>query len=188
MGNELRLVLAEPYPPAVFELARSLNPRLLPEGFEPRSARLREALALLPPDARRDLVYLGAAVGSVPVAELLGWLHEMEFTSAERDVVAAGSRPSTWRPLHEARTPAEIARAARGVPVEIVALAGGDNARRWIEELRHVTLEIDGRDLLAAGVPEGPEIGRRLQLALDRKLDGTLDGGGRDAELAAALG
>lgn len=187
MGNEMRLVLAEPFPPAVFELARSLNPRLLPEGFEPRSSRLREALALLPPDGRLDLVVLGAAVVGLGVSELLGWLHDLEFTSTERDVIAAGSRPSTWRPLHEARTPAEIARAARGVPVEVVALAGGDNARRWIEELRHVALEIDGRDLLAAGVPEGPEIGRRLQVALDRKLDGTLEGGGREAELAAAL-
>ena len=122
------------------------------------------------------------------MAELLGWLHDLEFTSAERDVVAAGSRPRRGGRCTRRARPAEIARAARGVPVEIVALAGGDNARRWIEELRHVTLEIDGRDLLAAGVPEGPEIGRRLQLALDRKLDGTLEGGGREAELAAALG
>ena len=36
-------------------------------------------------------------------------------------------------------------------------------------------LEIDGRDLLAAGIPEGPEIGARLQRTLDRKLDGEID-------------
>ena len=70
-------------------------------------------------------------------------------------------------------------------PAEAVALVGGDNARRWLDELRHVRLEIDGRDLLAAGIPEGPEIGARLARALDRKLDGEVSG--RDEELAAAL-
>lgn len=187
MGNEVRLALLEPDPSTVFEIARSLNAHLLPAAFEPRPAGVGEALDMLPPEGRRDLVVLARCVAPMDVADLLAWLDDMEFTSAERDVVAAGSRPSTWRPLREARTAAEIARAARGVPIEVVALAGGGNARRWIEELRHVRLEIDGRDLLAAGVPEGPEIGRRLQAALDRKLDGTLDGGGREAELAAAL-
>jgi tRNA nucleotidyltransferase (CCA-adding enzyme) len=60
-----------------------------------------------------------------------------------------------------------------------------DSARRWLDELRHLTLEIDGEDVLAAGVPEGPEIGRALDGALARKLDGEVVG--RDAELAAAL-
>ena len=119
------------------------------------------------------------------VRELLGWLDRMGFTAAERDVVGAASRLSTGAPLRAAVTPAEIARAARGAPVEAVALAGGPNARRWLDELRHVRLEITGDDLLAAGVPQGPEIGERLRRALDRKLDGELRG--RDAELAAAL-
>ena len=47
-------------------------------------------------------------------------------------------------------------------------------------------LEIGGEDLLAAGVAQGPEIGRRLARTLARKLDGEL-AGGRDAELADAL-
>jgi tRNA nucleotidyltransferase (CCA-adding enzyme) len=187
MGNEIRLALAEPDPTAVFDIAHSLNARLLPHGFTTRPPGLSDALSLLPPEGRRDLVILAACVGAIPPAELLAWLHRLEFTAAERDVVAAGSRPSTWRPLREARTPAQVARAARGAPIEVVALAGGDNARRWIEDLRHVGLEIDGRDLLSAGIPEGPEVGRRLQAALDLKLDGKLAGGGRDAELAAAL-
>jgi tRNA nucleotidyltransferase (CCA-adding enzyme) len=186
MGNEVRLALLEPDPPAVFDIAHSLNPRLLPRGFTTRPPGVSDALALLPPDGRRDLVILAACVGAIPPAELLPWLHRLEFTAAERDIVAAGSRPSTWRPLREARTPSQIARAARGAPVEVVALAGGENARRWLQELRHVRLEINGRDLLAAGIPEGPEVGRRLQAALDRKLDGLLYGG-REAELAAAL-
>jgi tRNA nucleotidyltransferase (CCA-adding enzyme) len=116
---------------------------------------------------------------------LLRWLDDMGFTAADRDVVAAASRFVTGAPLRAARTSAEIARAARGAPIEAVALAGGDNARRWIDELRHVRLEIDGHDLMAAGILEGPEVGERLQRALDRKLDGEISG--RDEELAAAL-
>ena len=87
---------------------------------------------------------------------LLAWLDEMGFTGPDRDTVAAASRYSTGAPLRAARTPAEIARAARGAPLEAVALAGGENARRWIDDLRHVRLEITGDDLLAAGVPQGP--------------------------------
>ena len=88
-------------------------------------------------------------------------------------------------PLHAARTPSEIARAARGAPLEAVALAGGEAARRWLEDLRHVRLAITGDDLLAAGVPRGPEVGERLRRALDAKLDGRAPD--RDAELRAAL-
>jgi tRNA nucleotidyltransferase (CCA-adding enzyme) len=185
IGAEVRLALAEPDPRAVFEVAAGLNDALLPDGFAPRPRGLDEALALLPPDGRRDLVVLAACTAGMDARALLEWLDRLAFPARDRDVVAAASRASTLEPLRRARSAAEIARAARGAPVEAVALAGGENARRWIEELRHVRLEIDGEDLLAAGVPEGPEVGERLRRALDRKLDGEVDG--REAELAAAL-
>jgi len=74
-------------------------------------------------------------------------------------------------------------------PVEAVALAGAlgapEPARRWLAELRGVRLEVDGGDLLAAGVPEGPAIGAGLAAALARKRDGAI--GGRPQELAAAV-
>jgi tRNA nucleotidyltransferase (CCA-adding enzyme) len=186
LGDELRLALREPEPLAALAHAHELNARLLPPGFDPAPRKLQEALELLPPDGRADLVTLAACCGAVDAATLVRWLDDLEFPAGDRDTVAAGSRASTYAPLHAARADSEIARAARGVPLEVVALAGGDNARRWIADLRHVRLEIDGHDLLAAGVPEGPEVGRRLQQALDAKLDGGVSG--RDAELAAALG
>ncbi len=76
---------------------------------------------------------------------------------------------------HGATEPSEPARRAAAEPV-----------RRWLDDLRHVTLQIDGDDLLAAGLPRGPEIGRRLAATLDLVLDGEL-GPDRDAQLAAAL-
>jgi tRNA nucleotidyltransferase (CCA-adding enzyme) len=48
-----------------------------------------------------------------------------------------------------------------------------------------VELEIDGDDLVAAGVPQGPAVGSGLAEALRRKLDGEISG--REAELETAL-
>lgn len=189
-GNELRLTLGEPDPARAFETLQALNPRFLPPGFVPRPRGLDDALALLPAGGRADLVRLAASCAGVSLEHLLPWLTDTGFTSAERDIVGAGSRASTIGPLSAARTPSEIHRAAAGAPPEVVALAGGDNARRWFDELRHVRLQIDGHDLVEAGVPAGPAIGDALRRALDAKLDGALPAGlePREAELAVALG
>jgi tRNA nucleotidyltransferase (CCA-adding enzyme) len=186
LGAELRLALGEPDPLAALQAVAELNPAYLPEGFDPRPRALAAALDLLPDDGRADLLTLAACTAGMDTRAMLAWLDDMGFVAAERDRVAAASRYSTGEPLRAARTNAEIARAARGAPLEAVALAGGENARRWLADLRDVGLEINGDDLLAAGVPQGPEIGARLQRALDRKLDGEI--AGREQELATALG
>ncbi len=184
-GNELRRTLAEAEPVATLAVTQALAPQLFPEGFDPRDAA--DALALLPEgEGRPGLVVLARACAAVDARELVAWLDALGFTAAERDVVAAGSRAVTLHPLRTATDAAAIARAARGAPMEVVALAGGDNARRWVEELRHVRLAIDGADLLGAGVPPGPELGARLQRALDARLNG--EAWSRDEQLGAALG
>jgi tRNA nucleotidyltransferase (CCA-adding enzyme) len=189
-GAELRLALAEPDPGAVLALLQDLNPRFLPPGFQPRPRGLADALALLPAGGRADLVRLAASCGGVSLEHLLPWLTDMGFSSAEIDVVGAGSRAATLSPLTAARTPSEIHRAAAGAPPEVVALAGGPNAEAWFSGLRDVTLSIDGHDVAAAGVPAGPGVGEALRRALEAKLDGRLDPAldPREAELAAALG
>jgi tRNA nucleotidyltransferase (CCA-adding enzyme) len=186
LGAELRLALREPDPLAALRAVRDLNPAYLPEGFDTSPRALGPALELLPERGRRDLLTLAACTARMDTRALLAWLHDMGFVAPDRDLVAASSRYSTGEPLRAARTNAQIARAARSAPIEAVALVGGENARRWLTDLRDVRLEINGDDLLAAGVPEGPEIGARLQRALDRKLDGEV--AGRREELAAALG
>ena len=162
----------------------TFNPALLPAGLHPVNPD--DALELLAGEGRRDLVILAASVAGLDVSALLAWLDDLAFPGDDRDLVAAASRASTGTPLHAAQTPSQIARAARGAPIEAVALAGGPNARRWLTELRHVALEIDGHDLLAAGIAEGPDIGARLQRTLDGVLDGEI-APTRDAQLAAAL-
>jgi tRNA nucleotidyltransferase (CCA-adding enzyme) len=185
IGNELRLALGEPDPIAALAAAAALG---LAPWLAPDRERADAALALLPSgEGRPDLVVLGAGLAGEPAAPLDG----LGFTAGERAVLRACARaPQLAAAMAGAAQPSALARVLRGQPVEAVALAGahgaGAPARRWLDELRHVALAITGDDLLAAGVPHGPQIGRRLAAALDRRLDGALPAG-REAELAAAL-
>jgi hypothetical protein len=64
--------------------------------------------------------------------------------------------------------------------------APGPQVDRYMEQLGGARLEITGDDLVAAGIPQSPAIGRALEETLRRKLDGEVSG--RDDELAMALG
>jgi len=86
------------------------------------------------------------------------------------------------------QSPSEVVELAQGHTAVELALARALGAKwldRYLLEWRHVSLEIDGADLLSAGIPQGPALGRGLRRALNRKLDGEIEG--RDQELAAAL-
>jgi tRNA nucleotidyltransferase (CCA-adding enzyme) len=84
--------------------------------------------------------------------------------------------------------PSQAVELARGRdPVELVLARalGADWLDEYVARWRAVELEIDGADLLAAGVPQGEALGRGLRAALQAKLDGKADG--REQELATAL-
>jgi tRNA nucleotidyltransferase (CCA-adding enzyme) len=182
VGNEVRLALAEPDPVAALLAARELGGPPVPEIDADLAAA---GLELLPADGRRDLLVLAAA------GRRAGDLLDLGFSGPDaRRAARAGQARALAGALEQATTPSEIAAAARGWPPEAVALAGAlgprDAAHAWLDALRDVQLEITGHDLVAAGVPEGPEVGRRLARTLQRRLDGDLPAG-REAELAAAL-
>jgi tRNA nucleotidyltransferase (CCA-adding enzyme) len=141
--------------------------------------------------------------------EMRELLDELQFTAAERDLVlrAAISVEANAEALAHAETASQVYEAASYESLEAIALAGawdeqrggleaGCSAHDWLAEMHSVRLLITGEDLLAAGVPEGPEIGKRLTAALHWKLDepinATVDkrpvARGRQAELDAALG
>jgi tRNA nucleotidyltransferase (CCA-adding enzyme) len=87
-------------------------------------------------------------------------------------------------------TPSELRALLGSEPPEALALAlalgaPAEPVLRWSTQLSRIGLEIGGADLLEAGVPEGPAIGRALEETLRRKLDGLVDG--RDEELETAL-
>ncbi len=193
IGAELRLLAREEDPLSSFAVARELGlDRALHPSFGLEDPGLtRDALDLLPADGRSDLLVLAAASEELPRAERRLLLNRLAFEAADRERIAtaaSGAKPLS-QTLEGARTPSEIAAAVDGASPELVALAGAhgpaDRAEAWLETLRHVRLEIDGGDLLAAGVPRGPLIGRALAAALEAKLDGRASG--RTAELAAAL-
>jgi tRNA nucleotidyltransferase (CCA-adding enzyme) len=125
-------------------------------------------------------------------AEIVALLDRWDFPAGDRDrvVAAACAVPHLIERLPAAERPSMIRATALGVPLEGVALAGAlgceEPARRWLQDVRHVHLEITGDDLLRAGVAEGPEIGRRLDAVLKLRIDGEL-ANGREVELAAAL-
>jgi tRNA nucleotidyltransferase (CCA-adding enzyme) len=193
IGAELRLLAREPDPVAALAALRGLGiDRAVHPSFGLTDEALaRRAIALLGADGRRDRLALAVAALAVAASELGGLLDALAFEAADRDaiVAAASGAAELARRLAEAVRPSEIARAAGGAGAEQVALAGAlgpeEPARRWLERLRHVRLEIDGGDLLGAGVPEGPAVGRGLAAALAAKLDGAV--AGRDDELAVAL-
>ena len=184
IGHELRLALGEPHPTAVFKAVETLNPGALPEGFCASPQGLGEALELLGEDGRGDLLTIAACCKGVELELLTRWLDYLGFTASERDLVAIASRWVTAAPLRNAQTPAQVAAAARGAPIEAIALCGGDNARRWIDELQYVGLEISGDELLAAGAKPGPAIGAGLRYALELTVNGEIAGAGQQLEAA----
>lgn len=77
------------------------------------------------------------------------------------------------------------ARGQSALTLILARAAGAEWLEQWQREWRWVELEITGADLLAAGVPEGPQIGDGLDAALRAKLEGATDGA--DAEMRIAL-
>jgi tRNA nucleotidyltransferase (CCA-adding enzyme) len=113
--------------------------------------------------ARRDQAVLAAACG---------------WSGGEEELAAA--RP-------EAPSEAvEIAYGHGAIDLILARALGAEWLDRYMTEWRAVTLEIDGDDLIAAGMRQGPAIGLGLRAALRRKLDGEI--AGSEQELETALG
>lgn len=196
LGAELRLLAAEADPhPALLALQRfGLGDALIPGLVAPDGAVLKRALELLGADGDRTALVLAAAATAVEPDVLAASLDALAFPAGPRHAIlaAAGRAPELAQQLAAAAHPSKVAELAAGVPLELVALAGArgsDAARsaagRWLRELRHIGLAIDGGDLLAAGVAPGPAVGAGLRAARSARLDGRAMG--RDDQLAEAL-
>lgn len=135
------------------------------------------------------LAALWARAGREP--DLLAERLQLTADERERAGRAAARARELARTLRtEELRPSELHRLLAPEPPEALALAlaMGAPAEPVLEfcgGLRNVRLEITGADLLAAGVPESPAIGRALEKVFEQKLDGELSG--REEELQAAL-
>jgi tRNA nucleotidyltransferase (CCA-adding enzyme) len=170
------------------EIHSALHPELDPDPELVASA----ALGAVAIGADRGVSALAALVEEAP-EKLDLWLADLHLPAEERDAAARAARvaPRIAAALREREHPASELRGLLGrEPLEALALALALRAPpepilRWVSELRPVALEISGDDLLAAGVPQGPAVGRALEETLNRKLDGLVSG--REAELEMAL-
>ncbi|MGD0196285.1 MAG: hypothetical protein ABSC56_00065 [Solirubrobacteraceae bacterium] len=181
IGAELRLIAGDDQSLAALAQLRGKLPVALDLELAAR------ALALAPSDADRQLVVLASILRDASE----DWLESLELTARERNAIGFAARGERLAAeVGAAQTPGELAELLSPVPAEAAAVLGalGPAAatRSWFEALRHVRLEISGDDLLAAGIPAGPQVGERLARTLRRKRDGLLVAG-RQAELESAL-
>jgi tRNA nucleotidyltransferase (CCA-adding enzyme) len=170
------------------EIHSALHPDLEPDPELVASA----ALGATAIGADRGVAALAALVEEAP-DKLDLWLGDLHLLAEERDAAARAARvgPRIAMTLREREhSPSELRALLGREPLEALALAlalraPSDQILRWVSELRPVQLEISGADLIAAGVPEGPAVGRALDETLNRKLDGLVSG--REEELETAL-
>jgi tRNA nucleotidyltransferase (CCA-adding enzyme) len=192
--DELMDLLREADAPAGVELLRdleihtALHPDLDPDAELVASAALGAAAI----GADRGVAALAALVESAP-EKLDIWLADLNLPAEQRDAASRAARVADRIAMalrERDHTPSELRELLAREPLEALALAlalraPSEPVLRWATELRGVGLEISGDDLVAAGVPEGPAVGRALEETLRRKLDGLVSG--REDELETAL-
>ncbi len=158
--------------------------RLAREASAPRALALLCKWGLVEP--RSDGIELAARAD-----ELLARPAWAGVAPREETLLAAALGPERGEAgladARPARPSQGVELARRHGPVELVLARalGAEWLDEFVTEWRWVGLEVDGSDLLAAGVAEGPALGRGLEAALRAKLDGEISG--REEELATAL-
>ncbi len=191
--DELMDLLREVEAPSALErmrelgIDRALHPALTADAELAAAA----ALGAAETGADRGLAALAGLVSRDP-EKLAGWVEALGLPAAEREAVSAAARqaPGLVRSLRAELPDSALHALLRCEPPETLALALGLGApagpvQRYVADLRGVRLEVTGDDLLAAGVPASPALGRALAETLRRKLDGEVSG--REQELDLAL-
>jgi tRNA nucleotidyltransferase (CCA-adding enzyme) len=163
--GELRKLAAEPESRRGFELLGEWN------------------LLELGPDSVELAAAAGELVSTEPWQGIVARPDVVLAAALSRDIDAARGLAAA----HPGR-PSEIvdlARGRTGVELALARALGAHWLDSYVAEHRHVRLVVDGEDLIAAGIPEGPAIGRGLRAALRAKIDGEIEGASQ--ELVAAL-
>jgi tRNA nucleotidyltransferase (CCA-adding enzyme) len=182
-ADELRRLLDEPSAPDALALLAGLGvPWIAPD---PHAALEAVDAALARPDAPDLPVWAlrlgeGVAAEAAEGAALPGWARALARE------VAAGAELAGH--LRSAAAPSEVDALLRGSPpaTAVGALAAGaEEVARWWSGDRDREPAVRGADLVRAGVPPGPAIGRALAAVRAAVLDGRVDG--PDEQLAMAL-
>ena len=168
-------------------IAAALHPRLRAD----RELVAGAALGSAETGASPVLTGLAALCSGAP-GEVEGFVAGLGLAAADRATVlrAAARAPVLAESLRVQLRNSQLHSLLAPEPPEALALAlalgaPGEAVLRYVSELRGARLQITGQDLLAAGVPSSPAIGRALEETLRRTLDGELPG--REEQLRAAL-
>jgi tRNA nucleotidyltransferase (CCA-adding enzyme) len=193
--DELLDLLGEDEAPAGVERMRDLglDRALDPEIEADPELVASTQLACAETGADRSLAGLAALVSSAP-GDLGEWLEDLHLGRPATDAVmrAAVKGPQLASTLRNELAPSAVHAVLSCEPPEALALAlargaPGDPVLRYLADLRGVRLEITGDDLIEAGIPQSPELGRALEETLRRKLDGEVSGRDEELELALSL-
>ena len=133
-------------------------------------------------NTRRDHLLLGSMVQSVAEGDMESVVERLNLNSdwarLVRDVAAVRERLPELEDENMARS--RVYRLLQGLhphAVESCTMAATDAkvvewVRVYLDELQHVSPRLDGNDLMALGVREGPAVGLVLTKLLDARLDG----------------
>lgn len=125
------------------------------------------------------------------VEDVLAQPHWAELVPREQALIAAALGPEgTERVLASMPMPmpseaVELASSRDPVELILARALGATWLDRYLTAWSKIELEIDGSDLIAAGIPQGPDVGRGLREAKRLRLEGEISG--REQELKAAL-
>ncbi|HEU0249391.1 MAG TPA: hypothetical protein VFR48_01575 [Solirubrobacteraceae bacterium] len=210
LGAELRLAFAEPCAVSVLaELDRSGVLSAWEPGLCFDEHVVTVALEVMPEDGSRPVLFAAALLlglaeeldGEETDVTMRDFIAELQLPSGvgERVFGAAVSARFVVDSVDEAGTTPDLLELTDGTPIESLALAaavrdmedgpgsyGRGLIEDWLREQRHVALQVTGDDLIAAGIPEGPEVGLRLEESYRLLLEERIEPG-RETELRAAL-
>ncbi|HXC46382.1 MAG TPA: hypothetical protein VNU24_07230 [Solirubrobacteraceae bacterium] len=211
LGAELRLALAEEDPiEPLAELERLGVLRAWQEGVSFDRDLTSAALEMLPAAAEASqrltlvsslLLELSDRLGKEDTEpQMLGFLYDLQMPRGKGDAF--------WTAINAVfiadnaaivDTVSELIELMGSANAEALVLAAATCDQRegpdsrgkavvidWLVRQRHLALQLTGDDLLAAGVPEGREIGERLEEAYIQLLEGKIQPG-RENEMKAAL-
>ena len=183
MRHEIERIFREPRAGAMIEMAGSLgvlaaiHPRLRAD-----ATALRAIESDPQNDARRAGLLLGSMMQSVadhdvePIIERLNL--NADWARLVREVAVVRERLPDLKDENVTRSHVyQLLHGLHAHAVESCAMAADDTAvegwlRLYLDELRHVCPLLNGDDLMALGIREGPAVGQLLAKLLDARLDG----------------
>jgi len=190
IGSELLLILQEKDPVKALRafadlgLAKAL--KLTPVvDTELLQAVMKKAAV----EAEIEVLLLGACYLEFEEDQLESWLQTLGYDrlKVEKIVFTSRAKQLSLR-LKAANCNSQIATVLREQPVEATVLASCLGSEKevdlWNDQLSKVKLEIDGEELIEAGVEPGPLVGKVLNRVLAEKLDGKLFGHSQELESA----